>query len=111
MVLLQGQRASGVAARDVVWSSWTASYGPIFPSNRATRMVYIYDDGPPPELERERPQWMTHYAIFYLPRPWVLWMWWLPSGQRPINIPMELSGLLAVGAFGLVRIRRELLRP
>src|SRR5262249_12791540 len=63
--------------------------------------------GPPPDMEHQRPDWMTQYAIFYLPRPWVFWMWWLPPKDRPINVPMEMTGLLVVGAFGLIRIRKE----
>ncbi|MEO7193061.1 MAG: hypothetical protein ABI051_18590 [Vicinamibacterales bacterium] len=48
-------------------------------------------DGPAPE-------WMKHYQVFWLPRPWPFWMHRLPEDMRPISLP---GGLLLVGAVGI----------
>jgi hypothetical protein len=58
--------------------------------------------GPPPAVPRSlAPLWIQHFKIFYLPRPWPLWMSSVPLNWRPINMEpwiVALFGLTAVGA-------------
>jgi len=63
--------------------------------------------GPPPGLPRSQgPTWMRHYRAIYLPRPWPLWMWDIPSDQRAININAWLAGLIGVALLGFALLRR-----
>ncbi len=65
--------------------------------------------GPPPALPRERtPEWTRQFQVFYLPRPWPLWMWTLDAAQRPVNVPVALAALLAAGIAGVLQIREGL---
>ena len=51
------------------------------------------------------PIWMRHYTVFWLPRPWPLWMATIPPDRRPIDVRAGL-GLLIAGAFaGMIAIR------
>lgn len=62
--------------------------------------------GPPLNMPRKlAPEWMRQYQIYYLPRPWPLWMWSVDPELRPVNIPLWLAGLLVTGAVGLTQIR------
>ena len=58
--------------------------------------------GPPLAVPRSlAPLWIQHFKIFYLPRPWPLWMSSVPLNWRPINMApwiVALFGLTAVGA-------------
>jgi hypothetical protein len=67
---------------------------------------YTYTNfGPPPQWPPSVvPHWMQHFKIFYLPAPWPLWMAWVPSAARPINLGAWLLALLgiALGGIGLV---------
>ena len=57
--------------------------------------------GPPPTVPRAlAPVWMRHFQIFYLPRPWPLWMSSLPPTLRPIEPVPWLAGLLGLTALG-----------
>ncbi len=61
--------------------------------------------GPGPQVPPSRvPLWMQQSKIFYLPAPWPLWMAWVPTVLRPINLGVWLWGLLgiAVGGVGLI---------
>lgn len=51
-----------------------------------------------PELRP--PQWMRHYAVFWLPRPWPLWMLSIPEEQRPINVGGAVAVLLVLALAG-----------
>jgi len=54
------------------------------------------------------PVWMRSFPVFYLPRPWPLWMPHLPAGQRPVP-PVPAAALLTLmGAAGVLLIRRSL---
>jgi hypothetical protein len=49
--------------------------------------------GPDPRTPRSQaPQWMTKYKIYYLPKPWPLWMSWIPPQSRPVNLRAWLCG-------------------
>jgi hypothetical protein len=61
----------------------------------------------PGERESAPPVWMRHYRVFWLPRPWPLWMLDVAPEKRPI--PVEASGLFClVGVMGLLVIRAGL---
>jgi len=65
--------------------------------------------GPPPFAPRSiAPVWMRGFKIFYLPRPWPLWMAWIPPAMRPINMRAWVLGLLAVNLLGIGLIYRGL---
>lgn len=49
---------------------------------------------------------MRHFQVFYLPRPWPLWMLKIPAGQRPLPVVPWIAvnlflALLGAGAIGL----------
>jgi hypothetical protein len=54
------------------------------------------------------PEWMKAYPIFYVSRPWPLWMPLLPRGMQPIS-PLPAAVLFALmGGAGVLLIRRGL---
>jgi len=53
-------------------------------------------------------QWMRHYRVFYVPRPWPVWMWDIPPGQRAINLKAWLAGIFGVALLGFALLRRGL---
>jgi hypothetical protein len=54
------------------------------------------------------PVWMRQFKVFYLPRPWPLWMLTLPPDRRPVN-PLPLAvGTLGLGLLGAALIRSGL---
>jgi hypothetical protein len=54
----------------------------------------------PDRLERHRSRsWMRRYAVFYLPRPWPLWMRAVPESSRPF--PPAPAAALAGAALAL----------
>ncbi len=58
--------------------------------------------GPPPTLDRSlAPTWMRNYQIYYLPRPWPLWISYRPEQLRPINRNAWLLGLLGMSGLGV----------
>jgi hypothetical protein len=61
--------------------------------------------GPPSQWPRYlSPVWMRTFKIYYLPRPWPLWMLWVRPALRPINLEAWLWGLssMALAAVGLI---------
>lgn len=61
--------------------------------------------GPGPDVPPEAiPDWMRHYSVFWLPRPWPLWMRYVPSPQRPVNLGVAVSSLAGIGVIGLFAI-------
>jgi|GEM_PF-616930 len=56
----------------------------------------------------QAPQWMRHFRVFYVPRPWPIWMWDIPRGQRGINLEAWLAGTFGVGLLGFALLRRGL---
>jgi hypothetical protein len=61
--------------------------------------------GPPLKFPRSlSPQWMVHFKVFYLPRPWPLWMPSISPALRPINLQAWIAGLITMGLLGLAFI-------
>jgi hypothetical protein len=52
------------------------------------------------------PLWMRQYQVFYLPRPWPLWMRRIPPDRRPVSLEPLILGLLGVGLLGVGMIHR-----
>jgi hypothetical protein len=63
--------------------------------------------GPSPSVPTAQyPRWMNDYPVFYLPRPWPLWMRWLPEKRRPIPLipaTLALTGMLTLGTLWVRR--------
>ena len=61
--------------------------------------------------DRSRPEsWMPFFRVFYLPRPWPLWMHALPPEARYVpvwRLTALFSAIAAAGLALLVRSRRE----
>ena len=67
--------------------------------------------GPPVNLPRRlTPLWIRDYKIYFLARPWPLWMWWLPPSIRPVNILAWLTALSSVALAGIGLIYQGLQR-
>jgi hypothetical protein len=63
--------------------------------------------GPPANVPRIlAPVWIRNFQIFFLPRPWPLWMYWLSPELRPIDIGSWLAGLLSLTLLGAGLIHR-----
>ena len=57
--------------------------------------------GPPPNVSRSlAPRWIRNFQIFFLPRPWPLWMSALPTAMRPVDVETWLVGLFSVIGAG-----------
>jgi hypothetical protein len=57
--------------------------------------------GTPPNVPRKlAPIWMRNFQIFFLPRPWPLWMLSLPPILRPIYMWIWLTLFLGITALG-----------
>jgi hypothetical protein len=54
-----------------------------------------------PELA---PVWMRRFQVFYLPRPWPLWMRSIPPHRRPVRLEPVVLGLLGAGLLGMALI-------
>lgn len=54
------------------------------------------------------PAWMRHYQVFWLPRPWPLWMRHVPQG-RPVDMPsaMVAVGVMALAGLGCMSVVRS----
>ena len=65
--------------------------------------------GPPPSVPRRlAPQWIRNFKIYFVPRPWPLWMSWLPPSRRPVDMRAWLLSLLSVAIAGAGLIYRGL---
>lgn len=61
--------------------------------------------GPPPPRNLA-PIWMRNFKIYFLPRPWPLWMSWLPPSMRLENPGYWVFGMLSIAGMGLGAIYR-----
>lgn len=63
--------------------------------------------GPPPVVPRSlAPLWMQHFKVFYLPRPWPLWMSSVPLKWRPINMVPWIVALMGMTLLGAAMVYR-----
>jgi hypothetical protein len=63
--------------------------------------------GPPPGSDRSlAPLWIRNFKIYFLPRPWPLWMTYVPPPLRPVDLEAWLAGLLTIIACGAGFIHR-----
>jgi hypothetical protein len=60
--------------------------------------------GNAPSHRAESPQWMQHFAVFYVPRPWPLWMATLPPESLPIARGTAIGVLLALLFAGVAAL-------
>jgi hypothetical protein len=61
--------------------------------------------GPPPNVPlRLVPQWMRNFQIYFLPRPWPLWMSALPAELRPINVSAWVQRMFFIMVLGVTLI-------
>lgn len=59
--------------------------------------------GPSSKVSRSKaPEWMTHFKIFYLPKPWPLWISTIDADSRPVNLQAWVWALLGVIGISLV---------
>jgi hypothetical protein len=63
--------------------------------------------GPPPGVPRRvTPVWMRQFKIFYLPKPWPIWMWTIKPELRAINLEACLGALFGMALLGIALIFR-----
>jgi len=68
--------------------------------------------GPPLRIPRRMaPQWIRQRKVFYLPKPWPIWMWRLKPDLRPINIEAWLGGACGMALLGIALIFRGFQTP
>jgi hypothetical protein len=61
--------------------------------------------GPPPWMPRSvSPEWMKSFKIYYLPRPWPLWMRTINPVLRPVNVNTWLKALALIFLTGIAFI-------
>ena len=60
---------------------------------------------------RDAPRWMREFRVFYLPRPWPLWMVTIEESRRPIALIPWIAGLMAVACTGAALLVTSLRRP
>jgi hypothetical protein len=60
--------------------------------------------GPPPAITGR--QWALSFAVFHLPRPWPLWVAWLPVDRRPVEATTLLLPCLLVLTLGIAVLAR-----
>lgn len=63
---------------------------------------------PSQTARRPDPSLTRNFKIYFLPRPWPLWMSWLPSRLRPLNLGAWLLGTLSLACLGAGAIYRGL---
>jgi hypothetical protein len=79
------------------------------PGPYSNRLTYaVFGGWGHPELTP--PLWMRHYRVFWLPRPWPLWMSAVPEEQLPIDLRTANAILFAMALAGAWAIRSGL-RP
>src|SRR5262249_31422388 len=65
--------------------------------------------GPPLSVPRSSaPIWMRNFKIYFLPRPWPLWMPWINPALRPISLQAWIWSVVTVILVGSAFIYRGL---
>ena len=61
--------------------------------------------GPPPNVPRSLAGiWIRYYQIYFLPRPWPIWMRSIPASERAVNVYAWTGWLIIMGALGGILI-------
>jgi hypothetical protein len=61
--------------------------------------------GPPPNVPRRlTPQWMRQFKVFYVLKPWPIWMWTIKPELRAINLEACLGALFGIVLLGIALI-------
>jgi hypothetical protein len=79
-------------------------------SSRLTYAVFGGWGSPPPKLN-EQAEWMRHYSVFWLPRPWPFWMRSIPPADRPVDLSQAMVAVATIGVAGLLLIAWGARRP
>mgnify|MGYP001026585147 CR=1 FL=1 len=62
--------------------------------------------GPRPELRPHAALWMQHFQLYFLPRPWPLWMSsGVPQRQPPIDVGLAVLACVVLAGLGAVLVR------
>jgi hypothetical protein len=70
------------------------------PGPYSARLTYaVFGGWSHPELSP--PRWMRLYRVFWLPRPWPLWMRTIPPAERPVDMPAALSAIAVAMLAGV----------
>lgn len=67
--------------------------------------------GTPPGLRSQSREWMRAFIVFWVPRPWPLWLSDVPPEHRPVPLPELVLALVALGGLGLGLVVRGLRAP
>jgi hypothetical protein len=70
-------------------------------SNRLTYAVF----GGWAHTDVRPPQWMRYYRVFWLPRPWPLWLATVPKPERPVNLEVAYVTVLVMAVSGTLALR------
>jgi hypothetical protein len=63
--------------------------------------------GPPPSVPRRlSAKWMRQFGVFYLAKPWPIWMWTIKPELRAVNLEGWLGGLFGIALLGIALILR-----
>jgi len=62
----------------------------------------------PPRPRSQAPRWMRQFKVFYLPRPWPIWIWQVEPDLRPINMSAWIAGLFATALLGAALVHKGL---
>lgn len=61
--------------------------------------------------QEEVPRLMRQFLVFYLPRPWPLWLNWIHPEQRPVDLSQAVLAVLGLGLGGAGLILAGLRAP
>jgi len=64
--------------------------------------------GTSPDIRRNARTWMRNFMVFYLARPWPIWMWHIDGCRRPISVATWMSGCFAMFVLGVAVMYRGL---
>lgn len=61
--------------------------------------------GPPPQMtSEEREAWMSRYPVFFLPRPWSLWVWSIDPEEFPFDRRKGITFGAVVFVLGIMLV-------
>ncbi|HEX8434810.1 hypothetical protein [Archangium sp.] len=104
-------RESALVAR--VGEAWSLREGPPVEARTFTPAPYpefltYAPFGPPRRLLPREKEWVRQFTVFYVPRPWPLWMGGPGAEQSPVDTQRWVLCFVLLGALGGVVLRRGL---